>query len=380
MYHAFEVLLEDALEAAVACGDLSIGERPVCRLEPVVDPVYGDATCRVAMVVARRLGRPALDVARLLVRHVDDRAGWLERVDAAGPGFVNVTASLEFWRAALAAGVEGPAAVAPQRGRALVVASRPATARLPGRVGLLSDCLQRLLGAAGWAVERVEEPIDALAAVREASAVTRVVALHDADETGVARRAKDAFAAAGGSAGVVTALAVAPLVVRARGRAVDPVSWGPILVRPSARLAIAATSSVVPAVIEVERLEPDRIDNPWVGVHYALARITRVSGLLAPACATAGSPEGLGEVERECLRGVGSYADAVTTAARRLEVEAVVTHALRLAAAFHRYYNRGRFLDIPADLAAPRAVLAHGIAKVLTATLEVVGASGAERG
>ena len=380
MYRAFEVLLEDALEAAVACGDLRLVERPVCRLEPIVDATFGDATCRVAMVIARRLGRPALDVAHVLVRHLDDRAGWLERAEAAGPGFVNLTASLAFWCDALAEQVAGRAGVAPRQGRALVVTPPAADDHVATRIRLLAEALARVLGAAGWDVERVEQPVDALATVHEAGAVTRVVVLAGASEPGVARHAKAAFAEAGGSAGVVTGVPVAALTVRARGRLVDPVSWAPILARPSARFVVAATASDRPAVIEVERLDPDRIDNPWVGVHYALARIGRVSGALAVASPRTGSSEMLGEAERACLQGVGSHADVVAVAARRFEVDAVVAHGQRLAAAFHRYYNRGRFQGVDGDLAVPRAVLAHGIGRVLTATLEMVGASGAEQG
>ena len=111
MFPAFEALLEGALDRAVACGDLPIADRPACRVEPPVDAAFGDATTRVAMMVARRLGRPAADVARTVAAHVVDPRGWLARVEAAGPGFVNIEASLECWRAALAAQLAGAAPV-----------------------------------------------------------------------------------------------------------------------------------------------------------------------------------------------------------------------------------------------------------------------------
>src|SRR5688572_22168674 len=201
MYRAFEAVLGAALDAAIADGDLVVRDRPACRLEVPDHPVVGDATSRVALGIARRLGRPAPDVARTLVRHVDDPRGWIEHVEAAGPGFVNVRASLAFWRTALAAVVSGPDDVEP-RGRALVLQAPSGEAACDARAAIVAGGLGRLLAAAGHGVERVVAPVETLAARHEA--VDHVVAVHAASDRTAGRRAKDAFARGGGRAGRVT--------------------------------------------------------------------------------------------------------------------------------------------------------------------------------
>ncbi len=383
MFPAFEALLEGALARAVACGDLRIADPPACRVEPPVDPAFGDATSRVAMIIARRLGRPATDVARTVAAHVADPRGWLARVEAAGPGFVNLEASLDCWRAALAARLVDAAPATPSQGRALVVltASPGAT-----RADAVADALTRLLAASGHEVERTRasSPDIAIAdprvrvdepASEGAPALRRIVVVHDATARDAARRAKAAVAAAGGRPGRVTAVPVAPLEVRRRGRIVDGADAAPIVTTPAARFAILATSPATPAVLDADRLGADRIDDPWTRLRYAAVRIARV---VADADAGAAPPalDALGEAERECLRAVGSAPDVVAVAARRLEPEAVAAHARTLATTFHRYYNRGRFDGDGAAVPAARRALARGVGLALDAMLAVLALDG----
>jgi arginyl-tRNA synthetase len=374
MYPAFEALLEEALDRAVACGELVMIDRPACRLEPPADPAFGDATSRVAMTIARRLGRPAADVALTVASHVVDPDGWLARVEAAGPGFVNLEASLGFWRATLAARLAGvPPRVSPQ-GRALVFLAVPSNGPTAARAAAVADALARLLAAAGHEIERRS---GAMADVDAPAALARVVVVHDVAEPDAARRAKAAVAAAGGRPGRVTTVPVAPLETRRRGRAIDDAEATAVLARPVARFAMLETSPATPAVLDIERLGGDRIDDAWTRVRYAAARIARVdaAGAMEPATLDA-----LGEPERECLRAVGVAPDVVVLAARRLEPDAVAAHARGLAAAFHRYYNRGRFLDGTGRVVDARRALARGVGLVLDAGLEILGAESAEPG
>ena len=372
MYRAFEVLLEGALDAAIAEGDIVVADRPACRLETPALPVFGDATSRIALLIARRIGRPAPDVAHTLVRHVADRRGWLDHVEAAGPGFVNFHASLAFWRTALAAhlGAE-PVAVA-AHGRAIVLRVDPADAAVAARVRLVADGLDRLLAAAGYDVERVVGPIDVLGGCRAASDVARVVVVHAQTHGAAARRAKDAFAEAGGQPGRLSGVAIASLVVRDRGRALASAEAAVVLERPAARFVLAGTPSGDPAVLDVDRLGSNRVDNPWVLVRYALRRIARVA---APGALDPPALEALGETDRECLREVGSHSDVVELAARRLELHALEQYARRLAAVFHRRYNRGAFDGTDPCVAHARGILAGGIGHVLDVTLGMLDAS-----
>jgi arginyl-tRNA synthetase len=384
MYPAFEAILDRALDAAIARGDLPVQSRsdarsdgcPACRLEPPADPVFGDATSRIAMLIARRVGRPAAEVATTLVSHVVDARGWLARVEAAGPGFVNVEASLVFWRAALAARLDGAPAPTPPRGRAIVLRTPPADETVAARADLVADALARMLRTTGHVVERATGSPASLA-TGTAAETARVVVVHDARERGAARQAKDAFGSAGGRPGRLTAIAVERVELCRRGRPAGDAGAAAVLAEPSARFALLGTPASVPVVLDVDGFATGRIDDPWAGARYALARIARVAG-----DAGGGTPalDALGEPERECLRGIGMQPDVVALAARRLEVDALVAHVRALASAFHRYYNRGRFADGDAPAARARRALARGIGHAIDGTLALVGLSAARCG
>src|SRR6185436_15248855 len=258
------------------------------------------------------------------------------------------------------------------RGRAIVLRVDPADAAAAARVTLVADGLDRLLAAVGHDVERVVGPIDALAGCRAASDVARVVVVHAESLGSAARRAKQAFAGAGGRPGSLSGVPVAPLVVRHRGRALVSSEAAAVLDRPAARFMLAGSPSGVPAVLDVDRLGSNRVDNPWVLVRYALRRIARIGepGTLDPRAL-----EALGEADRECLREVGSHSDVVEMAARRLELHALVAYAQRLAAVFHRRYNRGAFDGTEPTVVHARGILARAIGHVLDVTLGMLDAS-----
>jgi arginyl-tRNA synthetase len=360
------VLLDEAVDAAVAQGHLRVGERPRCRLEAPEDPTFGDATTRVAMRIARRVGRPALEVAGIIAGHVTDRHGWLDGVEAGGPGFVNVRVSLALWRRALGTALQVDCA-ARGAGRAIVLDAVPAGREASPRVVLVADTVGRLLAAAGYAVERRTGSIETLGASEAPAEVARAVVVGESDPAPAARRAKALFAAAGGRPGRVAALAVAPLDVRRRGRAVPADDAGRALDHPAVRFCVAATSSARPALVAADRLEAGGIDDPLVSIRYALTRIARL-----PLAPDPSALDALGEADRECLRLVGTFPDVVDAAARRLEAEAVAVHAAALAAAFHRSYNRGRFAGADLRTLRARRALADGVARVLEAALAIL--------
>lgn len=361
MYRAFEVLLDGALDAAIERGHLPAVHRVACRLEEPADAAFGDATCRVALEIGRRSGRAPEPIAALLVAHLADPEGWLDGAEAAGPGFVNVRVSLAYWREALTA-VLMDGTPRPVLGRAVVAnTDRAASAR--GR--LVTDAVARLLAAAGHYVEPLDGGLDTIG---DAPAVRRVILVGETAPSSV-HDAKAAFARAGGRAGIVAALGVGAVSVRHRGRVVDA---EPVLAEPAARFALLSIPAEAPAVLDVERLASDRVDNPWVVVRYALARIGRVAGRDDDP---AGSLARLGEPERACLRAIGMQPDVRDLAARRLDLAAMAAQALDLASTFHRYYNRGAYAGRDVDPA--RRLLACGVARTLGASLGVLVPGGA---
>jgi arginyl-tRNA synthetase len=157
-----EGLLRDALERAVAAGELRLGRPPVFAIEVPSDPAFGDLASNVAMVLAREAGRPPRALAEIILRHVRDPEGWLAGTEIAGPGFINFRLSPAFWRMVLGKALAaGPAYGRSDagRGRKIQIEFVSANPTGPlhvghGRGAVLGDVTARLLEAAGYDVER----------------------------------------------------------------------------------------------------------------------------------------------------------------------------------------------------------------------------------
>ena len=85
--HLHEVV-ENALRAMREDGELALGELPGIVVERARDPRHGDFATPVALRLAKALGRKPRDIAERLAARLSG-AAQLERVEVAGPGFVN---------------------------------------------------------------------------------------------------------------------------------------------------------------------------------------------------------------------------------------------------------------------------------------------------
>ncbi|HEY5976748.1 MAG TPA: arginine--tRNA ligase [Solirubrobacterales bacterium] len=159
------------LRAAVdrAAGTLRGGEK--AGTEPTLDrppkPELGDYSSNAAMLLAAPLGESPRDVAaRLgteLERELGGEDGGLERIEVAGPGFVNLFLGDTWYRRAMAGMADAgerlgrpPAPDSPQRILVEFVSANP-TGPLHvggGRHAAYGDALVRLLGAAGHEATR----------------------------------------------------------------------------------------------------------------------------------------------------------------------------------------------------------------------------------
>ncbi|MGD9497859.1 MAG: arginine--tRNA ligase [Armatimonadota bacterium] len=81
-------LLHAAYAAACAAGELPACEVDI-RLEQPPRPEMGDFSCNLAMVLARPAGRAPREVAQILIDRLP-QCPLLERVEIAGPGFINL--------------------------------------------------------------------------------------------------------------------------------------------------------------------------------------------------------------------------------------------------------------------------------------------------
>ena len=123
-------------------------------------------------------------------------------------------------------------------------------------------------------------------------------------------------------------------------------------------------------------------DNPVFYVQYAHARIASVlrqAGEAGIALAPAPDLSPLGAPEVEVVRAVASWPDVVETAARDLEPHRIVFHALDLAGAFHRYYNRQRILTEDRAPTQARLALVRAVQQVLRGALGLAGVTAPER-
>ena len=131
-------------------------------LERPRDPAHGEWATNLAMVLARPLRKRPADIAREIVSRLDLAAAGVERVEIAGPGFVNFHLAV----GATAAGLRDVIAAGERYGASAVGAGCPANVEFVsanptgplhvghGRQAALGDAIASLLERTGWSVSR----------------------------------------------------------------------------------------------------------------------------------------------------------------------------------------------------------------------------------
>lgn len=151
--------LRTALKAIIEEEGLSWPPKTV--IEPPRDPKHGDLSVNAAMLLAREAKVNPRELAQKFAQKLVERCPDLEKAEAAGPGFCNVTFNQAFWRRTVldieAAGAgwgrsEGGA------GRKVLLEYVSANPTGPlhvghGRGAAVGDSLARLLRRAGYAVD-----------------------------------------------------------------------------------------------------------------------------------------------------------------------------------------------------------------------------------
>jgi arginyl-tRNA synthetase len=156
--------LRAAVEAAAARvrgPERAVGAAPTLERPPKAE--FGDYSTNAAMLLAPVLGEPPREIATKLGDELrTDLDGALERVEVAGPGFLNLFLTDGWFRAALAGllaageAYGGGTAAAPERVLVEFVSANPTgpTTAASGRNAAYGDALARLLQLAGHDVER----------------------------------------------------------------------------------------------------------------------------------------------------------------------------------------------------------------------------------
>ena len=159
--HLLEVV-QGEIEALSGTGALPAGlDLGAVSVEPPREAAHGDAACNAALVLARQARRKPREIAESLAARLEGRAE-IGAVEVAGPGFVNLRLTDDFWRARLAellAAGPGYGAENLGQGRPVNVEYVSANPTGPLHVGhargaVVGDALANLLAHMGFAVTR----------------------------------------------------------------------------------------------------------------------------------------------------------------------------------------------------------------------------------
>ncbi len=146
----------------VAAGLLPAGiDQSRVLVEPPRDAGHGDLATNAAMVLAKDAKRKPRELAEAIAERLR-RDDWVQSVEVAGPGFINLTLKPQVWREALrAAIVAGPDFGKPNNGQGRKVNVEYVSANPTGpmhvghcRGAVFGDALANLLEFAGFAVMR----------------------------------------------------------------------------------------------------------------------------------------------------------------------------------------------------------------------------------
>ena len=156
MKTAIKQIIHDALEKAQQAGELELSSFPDIVVEKPKDEKMGDFSTNIAMTLARSERKNPKTIAECVTRHL--KSSDLSKAEVAGPGFINVKMSQEFFlerlRNAVAQREDFGRCDAGQGTKVMIefVSANP-TGPLHvghGRGAAVGDCLARILRKAGY--------------------------------------------------------------------------------------------------------------------------------------------------------------------------------------------------------------------------------------
>jgi arginyl-tRNA synthetase len=162
MKHRLLEILRASLDSCVAGGILDAGGLAFIELEAPREEAHGDYATNVAMILASRAKKSPRKIAESIVEHIKDREGILQKVEIAGPGFINFYVKEDTW-ARLLEEVErlgddyGRSEIG--RGQKVMVEFVSANPTGPLHVGhargaVIGDVIANILKASGYSVTR----------------------------------------------------------------------------------------------------------------------------------------------------------------------------------------------------------------------------------
>ena len=152
-----------ALEAAAQKGEIPRVDIPGSfTIETPKQEAHGDWAANAAMVMSKPAGKKPRDLAAIIIDNIRDDEGRLEKMEIAGPGFINFTLSAKWWAEVvrrILTEKDSYGRCEAGQGRKVQVEFVSANPTGPlhvghGRGAALGDALARILEAAGWDVQR----------------------------------------------------------------------------------------------------------------------------------------------------------------------------------------------------------------------------------
>ena len=97
MKEALSNILYNALKEAKEKAELKIEEEPLVVLEITKDQTKGDIATTVAMALAASEKKKPRDIAEIIISHLRDDKGIIDKTEIAGPGFINFFLKDEYY-------------------------------------------------------------------------------------------------------------------------------------------------------------------------------------------------------------------------------------------------------------------------------------------
>jgi arginyl-tRNA synthetase len=155
-------ILGQTLEQARSQGELNFQTLPAFEVEAPKQAEHGDLATNLAMVLTKQAKMPPRKIAEIIIKNLAAPEGMLQKVEIAGPGFINFFIEESYWRQVIPEIHQmGPAYGNNGLGRGQKVQVEFVSANPTGplhighgRGAALGDALANLLTAAGYDVVR----------------------------------------------------------------------------------------------------------------------------------------------------------------------------------------------------------------------------------
>jgi arginyl-tRNA synthetase len=97
MKHVIQQLVRDALAHAKQNGDLEMATEPSIVIEKPKDPKMGDFSTNLAMTLAKPERKSPKVIADAICKYLKNGSGQVDKVETAGPGFINIKMAPSFF-------------------------------------------------------------------------------------------------------------------------------------------------------------------------------------------------------------------------------------------------------------------------------------------